>query len=75
MPDKDKLKEEDFILAQSLRLQSRMVWKAWQQEHEAAAHMASTVRKQREMNTGAQLSFSPFCSAQDPSPLKGVIHS
>ena len=34
-----------------------MLEKAWQQEREAAGHMASTVRKQREMDAGAQLTF------------------
>lgn len=31
---------------------------AWLQEHEAAGHMASTVRKQGEKDAGAQLAFS-----------------
>lgn len=43
-------------------LQYITVGKAWQQEHEAAGHRASTVRTKTEMNAGAQLSlllFSP----------------
>lgn len=46
---------------------------AWQQEQEAAGHVASTVRKQREMGTGAQL--TPFYSFQEPSPWDGAAHS
>lgn len=30
----------------------------WRQEREAVAHVAPTVRKVRESNTGAQLAFS-----------------
>lgn len=30
----------------------------WYQEHEAAGHVASTVRKRREMNAGAQLALT-----------------
>lgn len=35
-----------------------MMEKTWQQEPETTGHMASTVRKQREPNTGAQLTLS-----------------
>lgn len=37
--------------------QSVMVGKVWRQEHEAAGHTASAVRKQR-MDAGTQLAFS-----------------
>lgn len=42
-----------------------MTGKAWRQEHEAADHVASTVRNQRAMDVG--LAFS-FLSSQEPSP-------
>lgn len=32
--------------------------KLWEQELEVAGHIVSTVRKQREMNAGAQFTFS-----------------
>jgi hypothetical protein len=48
-----------------------MAEKAWWQEHEAAGHFASTVRKQREMDAGAQLTVS----IQDPSLWDGAAHS
>lgn len=52
-PDKKQLKGEG-----GSRVQSIMMGKAWLQEYEAAGHTASTVRKQREMEAGAQLTFS-----------------
>lgn len=67
-----------FILAHSLGVQSIMAEKARLQEREAAAHTAQAVRKQREMNAGAQLAFSFFldlrpmeqcCNLQGKSPL------
>ena len=45
-----------------------MVGKVRQQEREASGHMASTVRKQRETDAGAQLTFSFLCS---PGPSLG----
>ena len=53
-----------------LKVQSIMAEKAWWQEHEAAGHIASTVRKQREMDAGAQLTVS----LQDPSLWDGATH-
>jgi hypothetical protein len=47
-----------FILAHSLGVQSIMAEKARLQEREAAAHTAQAVRKQREMNAGAQPAVS-----------------
>lgn len=46
--------------------------KAWYRELEAAAHMASTVRKQRLMDAGALSLLSPFYSVQDPSLWNGT---
>lgn len=39
-------------------VESVIVGKAWWQERQAAGHVASTVRKQKEMDVGAQLTFS-----------------
>jgi hypothetical protein len=53
--------EEEFILAHSLRVQPIMEEKSWWQEPEAAGHLASASRKQREMDAGAWLTlFFPF---------------
>lgn len=35
---------------------------SWWWEHEAAGHVGSTVRKQRFINAGSQLTFSPLFS-------------
>lgn len=43
----------------------------WHQE--TSGHTATTVRKQRDMIAGAQLSLSPFYSVSDPSPQDGAI--
>lgn len=39
----------------------------------AAAHVASAVRKQREMSTGAQLTFSRFFFVQFRVPAPGRV--
>lgn len=44
--------KEMFIAAHTSRMQSIMAGKAWWQEHEASGHIASAVRKQREMDAG-----------------------
>lgn len=41
-----------------------MAGKAWQQEFEAAGHVASTARKQRDVNAGACLMLSFLCSSE-----------
>lgn len=43
-------------------------------EHEAANHIASTVRQQRERQMLALGSHSSFYSAQDPGPWNGAAH-
>lgn len=58
-------------------LQSIVMGKAWRQEREAAGHVASTVRKQREMDAGAQLAFSflfrvGFPTSVNPDSLTGL---
>lgn len=54
--------------SQSERLQFIMVEKARQQESGAAVHMSPTVRKQRETNAGAQITFSMLLSS-GPQPM------
>lgn len=41
--------------------------KAWYEEHDVAGHHAAMMESQREMNAGAQFTFSSYPS-QDPSP-------
>ena len=41
--------------------------KAWQQEREEPGHIASTIKKQTELDAGAQLALS-LCSLK-PQPL------
>lgn len=57
LPNQRNLGERGFLWAPNLRVQSNMVGKAWWQEHEAGVTW-HPVRKQKEVNTGAQLSFS-----------------
>lgn len=47
-------------------MQSVTVRKARQQEHEAAAYNASVLQKQKEKNTGAQLTFSFLMQSKTP---------
>lgn len=56
--DKINLTREVFLGVCSLRVQSFVMEKAWWQRGAAAGHMASAIRKQREMNAGTQLTFS-----------------
>lgn len=65
-------KEEGFILAHSSRLGSVVVGKARQQEHKATSHMATAVRKQRDVNDGALLLLSLDFSL-GPEP-RGCCH-
>ena len=44
-----------------------------QQEHEAAGHITSTVKKQREMDAGAQLTVSFLFSPEAP-PFDSAVH-
>lgn len=44
-------------MAHTWKLKSIMVGKAWWPGFEAAGHLASTVRKQREMGAGTDLAF------------------
>lgn len=52
------LVKEGFVLAHSEET-IHLVGKSLHGDHEAAAHIAFTIRKLREMNAGAQLTF-PF---------------
>lgn len=48
-----------------------MTEKAWQQEHEAACHTSSKVKKQRKMSVVLNLP-SPFYAVQNPSGFDDV---
>lgn len=53
-----------------------VVDKAQQQEHEGAGHVASAVRKQRDVNVAAQLALSQEPSLQMVQPMsKQVFHA
>lgn len=56
-PHHSSLREKGFVWIHSLGEQFIMVGKAWQQEYKAAGHTVS-VRTQKAMNAGAQLTFS-----------------
>lgn len=63
-----KNKEGRVYLAQSLRVQSTMIGKAWRQESEAAGCRASTVGKQKRVtNAGAHF---PFLIGLKPQPMR-----
>lgn len=49
--------KEGLVFAASWQIQSIMVRKSWQQDLEAAGHIASSGGKQREVNPGTQLTF------------------
>ena len=57
-----KLHEGMLTLGHSLAVVSITVWNAQWQECEVASHIASAVRKQREMDAGAQFPFSSSLS-------------
>lgn len=48
--------------------------KAWKQGHEAAAHRASAVRKQRAINSGTQFSLSRFLFSLAEAAGHGLVH-
>lgn len=56
MPIKSNCREKGLTLAHGV--QDSMVEKMWRQMCEGPVHFVSTVRKQRAMNDGAQLTFS-----------------
>lgn len=56
IPNKRQLRE-GFVFAGSWRIQSVKVRKSWQQDLEAAGHIASSGGKQREVNAGTQLTL------------------
>lgn len=61
MPDKNNLRKERFVLALGLRVHSPSWQEVMVQQHEDA-HIASIVRKQRDIDDGAQLTFPFLCS-------------
>lgn len=64
-PNKEKLREEEFVLICSLRNLSITKGKTWQQEHKTAAYV-SAVRTKGEMNADAGLPFSLIQSGPPP---------
>lgn len=54
---RSNIKVLGFMLAPRLKVQSVMVKMAQWQECEASGHMAPIVRRQREMDAGAQVTF------------------
>lgn len=72
--NKSNSKKGRIILAQSFR-----VWKAWRQEQEAASHIFSSVRRQKETDDNAQLAFSSLFGPEARSigwsyPHPGWLH-
>lgn len=68
------LRKEGFHLADSLRVQSILVGRAWQQEQKVAGHMAFTVGKQKEMEASAELASS-FVFGLRLLQCNGVTHN
>lgn len=69
-PSRSHLKKAGFTVAHGLRVWA-IVGKAWWQMHEAAGHMTFAVRKQGEMNDGAQpASLFLFPFSVEPQPLE-----
>lgn len=58
MNDRSNYKQGGFIWAHNLRVQSVVERKAWRRELEAAGHIVCMVRRQRDMDAGAQLALS-----------------
>lgn len=56
--DQSILRKEEFLLVSSYRRSGHYDRKVWYQECEVPAHVMSTVRKQKVMNAGIQLSGS-----------------
>lgn len=61
-------------MSHSSGIQSTKMEMSWQQTLEAAGHVESAVRKQRETKACAQLPFS-FYTVQDSSLVNGATHS
>ena len=69
----DKATSRVCFCSQSEGAQSIKTGKAWQKEREIAGYIVSTVRKQREMDAGTQLTFS-FSFSTEPQWGCGVAH-
>lgn len=54
-------------------IQYTIVSQAWQEEREAAGHISSIIRKQREMNATAYLTLSFFFFIQSVIPGLGMV--
>lgn len=70
------LRKEGFHLADSLRVQSILVGRAWRREQKVTGHMAFTARKQKEMEASAELASS-FVFGLRPNAMQcnGVNHN
>lgn len=78
--DQSHLRENRFVMAHGLRVQSIMVGKPGQRDHEAAGHITSTVGKQTAMTDTTQLGSPLIPSTPDPSqgmvpPMGGCMSS
>lgn len=67
--DKSNSKKGRIILAQSFR-----VWKAWRQEQEAASHIFSSDRRQKETDDNTQLAFSSLFGPEARSIGWSYLH-
>lgn len=54
----DTRQKDGVALAPGVTVRYLVEGKAWRQKPEAAGYVGDTVRKQREMNAGARLTFS-----------------
>lgn len=66
-PKKTNLREQRFILVHSSRAQSSLVGAAWPQESEAAGHVVSTARKQRDKYWWCWAWFFLFIQSRTPA--------
>lgn len=68
--DKGSRRKGEFTLTHSLRAQATVAGRAWWPACEAAGHIASLVRKQGQINAGAQPTFSVW----EASPRNRAAH-
>lgn len=70
----EPLKEGRVYFGYILKVLSIMVGISWWQECEEAGHVASTERRQREMNAGGPINFS-FLFSQKLQLMELFVHS
>lgn len=68
-----QLNEGKVCLGPSLRVQSTLKGRVWQQKHETACHSVAIVRNNRKIYS-IPSSFSPLYSIWDPSLENGVTN-